>query len=194
MKRGSAVPLILIVVALVGLIFVLSYNSLISKENAVRRAWADVETQYQRRLDLIPNLVETVKSYATYERETLNQITEARTKVEAVLRSEKVDPVALSQVGKTLDKALYSLLALVENYPDLKASENFLALQDQLEGTENRIAVARQRYNWAVEAYNRALRTFPTILIARVLGFEERPFFKSEEGAEEAVKVKIDLS
>ncbi|GAB4253983.1 MULTISPECIES: LemA family protein [Deferrisoma] len=172
-----------------------TYNGLVAAEEAVAKAWADVESTYQRRADLIPNLVETVKGYATHEKEVLTQVTEARSRVGQIrvdargLAPEAIERFQKAQQG--LSGALSRLLAVAERYPDLKANQNFLDLQTQLEGTENRIAVARRRYNEAARAYNTRIRSFPANLFARAFGFEPKPYFQAEEGAEAAPKVKF---
>ena len=164
----------------------------------MEEAKAQIETVIQRRLDLIPNLVETVKGYAQHEREVLLKVTQARAKAQTLLEKisskkslTKEDLAALSASQSELTRTLKSLFALVENYPDLKASINFLALQDQLEGTENRIAVARQRYNYAVRIYNTKIKTFPGNIIAPMFGFEEKDYFEAKNEAEEPVKVRF---
>ncbi len=171
------------------------YNTIQQNEEAVFSAWADVEATYQRRADLIPNLVETVKAYASHEKETLTEITNARAKVgQTNISADKLgDPVAMQQFQQAqgeLSGALSRLLVVVENYPDLKASENFRDLQHQLEGTENRINVARQRYNGAVKVFNTSIRTFPNNLTNNfILKLERKEAFKADAGAATAPKV-----
>lgn len=173
------------------------YNSIQKNEEAVFSAWGDVEATYQRRADLIPNLVETVKAYASHEKETLTEITNARAKVGQVqLSADKLgDPAMLQQFQKAqgeLSGALSRLLVVAERYPDLKASQNFRDLQHQLEGTENRINVARQRYNQAVEIFNGSIRTFPNNLTNNfLLNLERKEPFKAEAGAATAPKVSF---
>lgn len=173
------------------------YNQIQKNEEAVIRAWADVEATYQRRADLIPNLVETVKAYASHERETLQAVTEARSRIGQVnLSVEDLNNPALLQKYQaaqgTLSGALSRLLAVAENYPDLKASQNFRDLQHQLEGTENRINVARQRYNQAVQQFNSSIRTFPNNLTNNfLLHLERKEPFTAEEGAATAPKVNF---
>lgn len=170
-----------------------SYNGLVSKDEAVNSQWGTVESQYQRRSDLIPNLVNTVKGYAEFEQETLTKVIEARSNATSV----KVDPANLTpeklaqfqQAQEGVTSALSRLLVVVEKYPDLKANQNFLDLQSQLEGTENRIAVERKRFNDVVNEYNKAVRTFPGVLVARVSGFERKGYFEAVEGAEKAPTV-----
>ncbi len=171
------------------------YNTIQQNEEAVFSAWADIEATYQRRADLIPNLVETVKAYASHEKETLTEITNARAKVgQTNISADKLgDPVAMQQFQQAqgeLSGALSRLLVVVENYPDLKASENFRDLQHQLEGTENRINVARQRYNGAVKVFNTSIRTFPNNLTNNfILKLERKEAFKADAGAATAPKV-----
>ena len=169
------------------------YNSLVEKDENIEAAWAKVETQYQRRADLIPNIVETVKGYADFEQETLTAVIEARSKATSI----QVDPsnltpesVANFQAAQgELSGALSRLLVSVERYPELKASQQFLQLQAQLEGTENRIAVSRDRFNEAVQDYQVYRRKFPTNITAGIFGFEEKGYFESEAGSEQAPKV-----
>ncbi len=171
------------------------YNSIQKNEEAVFSAWGDVEATYQRRADLIPNLVSTVKAYATHEKETLMAVTNARAKVgQTQISADKLgDPAAMQQFQQAqgaLSGALSRLLVVVERYPDLKASENFRDLQHQLEGTENRINVARQRYNGAVKTFNTSIRTFPNNLTNNfLLHLERKEVFKADAGAATAPKV-----
>jgi LemA protein len=173
------------------------YNTMQQNEEGVFKAWGDLEAALQRRADLIPNLVETVKGYAGHEKDTLTAITEARAKVGQVkLDASKLgDPQALAAFSSAqgeLSSALSRLMVVAERYPDLKANQNFMDLQHQLEGTENRIAVARQRYNEAVERFNVAIRTFPNSLTnSLLLHLERKEFFKAEAGAQAAPKVKF---
>lgn len=172
-----------------------NYNSLVDKQQTVDEAWAQVENQYQRRADLIPNLVNTVKGYTTHESETLVKVTEARAKATSIT----IDPADLNEetlakyqaAQSELSGALKSLLAVTEAYPDLKANENFMNLQTQLEGTENRIATERKRYTSAVKEYNTSIKKFPTMIYAGWFGFKEKPQFKAEAGAEKAPEVKF---
>ncbi|WP_111672629.1 LemA family protein [Algoriphagus litoralis] len=172
-----------------------SYNQFVQSEEQVNGQWAEVETQYQRRADLIPNLVNTVKGYADFEQETLTGVIEARSKA----TSMTIDPTNLTpenlaefqQVQDQLSGALSRLLVTVERYPDLKANQNFLELQAQLEGTENRIAVARRNFNESVVAYNSSIRTFPNNIFAGWYGFETKGTFKASEGAENAPTVQF---
>jgi LemA protein len=172
------------------------YNSLVSLDEGVKSAWSQVENQYQRRYDLVPNLVETVKGYAAQEKSVLLGVTEARAKVGQMTVTKEVleDPEAFSKFQSAQDQfssALSRLLVVSENYPNLKSNENFLALQTQLEGTENRIAVERRRYNEVVQGYNVRIRQFPASLVAGFTGFREKQFFKAKEGAEQAPQVKF---
>lgn len=173
------------------------YNTLQTKEEGVFKAWADVESTLQRRADLVPNLVETVKGYARHEQETLQSVIEARAKASSL----QISPADLSnsalmqqlqEAQGSLSSALSRLLLVVERYPDLKASQNFLDLQNQLEGTENRINVARQRYNRAVSDFNGSIRRFPANLTNKfLLHLERKEYFKAEEGAKEVPKVSF---
>jgi LemA protein len=173
------------------------YNTMQTNEEAVKAAWGDVEATYQRRNDLIPNLVEVVKGYASHEKETLTAVTEARAKVGTIQMSKDMldDPQALARfqsVQGEMTSALSKLMVVVEKYPDLKANQNFQDLQHQLEGTENRINVARTRYNKAVEVFNSSIRTFPNSLTnSLLLHLKLKEPFKAEAGAEKAPKVKF---
>ena len=173
------------------------YNALQVKEEAVFKAWGDIESSLQRRADLIPNLVETVKGYAKHERETLEAVISARARATSVQISPKdlSDPAAMQQFQEAqggLSSALARLMVVVEQYPDLKANQNFLDLQHQLEGTENRINVARQRYNETVEAFNAAIRKFPENLTNKfLLHLDRKEYFKAEPQAKEVPKVQF---
>jgi LemA protein len=173
------------------------YNTIQANEEAVFAAWGDVEASYQRRADLVPNLVEVVKGYAKHEAETLTAVTEARAKVGSMQLTKEAlnDPATVSkfqQAQGELSGALSRLMVVVERYPDLKANQNFLDLQNQLEGTENRINVARVRYNKAVEVFNVSIRTFPNSLTnSMLLHLQRKEPFKAEEGAKVAPKVKF---
>lgn len=172
-----------------------NYNSLVESQQNVDQQWAEVENQYQRRSDLIPNLVSTVKGYASHEEGTLTKVIEARAKATSVtidvndLNEESL--ARYTQAQNQLTGALGKLLAVSEAYPDLKANQNFRDLQVQLEGTENRIAVARGRYTDAVKQYNTAIKKFPTVIYAGWFGFTPKPQFKATEGAQEAPKVEF---
>ena len=184
---------LLAVLALLGMTSCSTYNNMVEKEEAVDTAWANVETQYQRRSDLIPNLVATVKGYASHEQETLTQVTEARTKATSVnlsvdeLTEEKL--AEFQQAQNQVRSALGRLLAIAENYPDLKASQQFQELQSQLEGTENRIAVAREKFNTVTREYNVAIRRFPANIFASIFGFDKKGYFDAAEGTDVAPTV-----
>ncbi len=178
-------------------IFVGSYNRLVTLDEQVKAQWSQVENVYQRRADLIPNLVESVKGFAKHEKETFQAITEARSKIGSMKLDSSVvnDPKKFAEFQRVqgeLSGALSRLMVVVENYPQLKANENFLNLQSQLEGTENRIAVERKRYNDLAQEFNSFRRRFPSNIIANMFGFSEKAYFKAEEGAEKAPKVKFD--
>jgi LemA protein len=174
-----------------------TYNSLVRLDQAVQAQWGQVENVYQRRADLIPNLVETVKGAADFEKSTFTAVTEARAKVGQVqIAADKLTPEAFAKFQTAQDglsSALSRLLVVMEKYPDLKATENFKELQAQLEGTENRIAVERMRFNDAAKAFNTKRMSFPTVLVAGFFGarFAEKPYFKAQPGAETAPKVKF---
>ena len=190
----KAMAAVIAVVAMSGLTSC-NYNSLVEKEQKVNQSWAQVENQYQRRADLIPNLVNTVKGYSTHEQETLTKVTEARAKATSItLDADDLTEENLAKYQEAqneLSGALKSLLAVTEAYPDLKANENFMNLQTQLEGTENRIATERMRYTEAVQDYNTSIKKFPTNIYAGWFGFEEKPQFKAEAGAQKAPEVKF---
>ncbi len=203
MKRSCLISLlvglgIVIVLALSMFVTVKNYyNTFVTLEENVNQAWAQVENVYQRRADLIPNLVEVVKGYAGHERETLQAVVEARSKVGGQIN---VGPEVLNnpqafarfqQAQDALSSALQRLMVVVERYPELKADQRFADLQAQLEGTENRIAVERRRFNQAVQAYNTAIRKFPANIIAGMFGFKEKAYFKAQAGAENVPKVKF---
>ena len=180
-------------VAVVVIFFYATYNGFVNKEEGLKGAWADVETQYQRRADLIPNLVSTVKGYAAHETQTLNEVTEARARATSInLSADDLTPERLAQFQRAqaeVRSALGRLIAVSESYPDLKANQNFLELQAQLEGTENRIAVARKDFNAAAQQYNVSVRRFPANLVARMFCFGQKPYFESAEGAAAAPQV-----
>jgi len=172
------------------------YNRLVGLDEGVQSAWSQVENQYQRRAELIPNLVETVKGFAAQEKGVLLGVTEARAKVSQITVTKEVleDPDAFAKFQAAQDQfssAISRLLAIQENYPQLKSNENFLALQNQLEGTENRIAVERRNYNLVVQSYNTVIRRFPGSLVAGFGGFREKQYFKAKEGADTAPQVKF---
>ena len=164
-----------------------AYNSLVTLDHTTDNKWADVETQYQRRVDLLPNLVNTVKGYAAHETELFTEITQLRSQW-AAAKGNVGEQIA---TANRMDGAIGRLLLVAENYPDLKASQNFLALQDELAGTENRISVARQRYNEAVKNINVKTKTFPSNMIANMFGFTERDYFEAKEGAEDVPTVEF---
>ncbi|HMK66755.1 MAG TPA: LemA family protein [Thermodesulfobacteriota bacterium] len=192
-RRLSNIILLILILITAGC----GYNTIQTNEEAVKAAWGDVEAAYQRRNDLIPNLVEVVKGYAAHEKETLTAVTEARAKVGSIQMNKNLleDPAAFSQFQNAqgaMSSALSRLMVVVERYPDLKANQNFQDLQHQLEGTENRINVARVRYNKTVEIFNGSIRTFPNNLTNQfLLGLKLKEPFKAEAGAEKAPKVKF---
>ena len=172
------------------------YNSLVKNDEGVKQAWSQVENQYQRRLDLIPNLVEVVKGYAQHESSVFEEVAEARSSVVKLTVTPEIlnDPQLFQkfqQAQTGISSALSRLLAVAENYPQLKANENFLQLQAQLEGTENRIATERRRFNDVVQDYNVRVRTFPASAIASMFGFGQKAYFQSEAGAQKAPQVKF---
>ena len=181
------------VVAVVAIFFYATYNGFVNREEGLKSAWSNVETQYQRRADLIPNLVNTVKGYAAHETQTLNEVTEARARATSInLSADDLTPERLAQFQRAqaeVRSALGRLIAVSESYPDLKANQNYLELQAQLEGTENRIAVARKDFNAAAQQYNVSVRRFPANLVARMFGFGQKPYFESAEGAAAAPQV-----
>ena len=184
------------VVILLAIYGINSYNSLVDKEEMVKQRWSQVENQYQRRADLIPNLVNTVKGAADFEQETLTSVIEARSKATSVQMSPEMlgnqqKFQQFSQAQSQLSGALSRLLVSVERYPELKANQNFRDLQNQLEGTENRIAVERDRYNRAARDYNSAIRRFPTNIFAGLFGFDNKAYFEADQGAEDAPEVQF---
>jgi LemA protein len=193
MKRSWIILLVVL-----GIIFLggcSTYNGLVNKRNDVDQKWADVQSQYQRRLDLIPNLVNTVKGYADFEKSTLQAVVEARSKATSInVTADNLDEATINKINAQMgqvNSSLSRLLAVVENYPDLKANQSFLKLQDELAGTENRIATARDNFNEVVKIYNNASQRFPAVIFARLLGFQTKPYFKAEDGAESAPKVQF---
>ncbi len=172
-----------------------NYNALVEEQQSVDQAWAEVENQYQRRADLIPNIVNTVKGYSSHEEETLVKVTEARAKATSItIDADNLDEATLAKFQETqnqLSSALKSLLSVAEAYPDLKANEGFMNLQTQLEGTENRITIARRNYTEAVREYNTQIKKFPTNIYAGWFGFKPKPQFSAESGAERAPEVKF---
>ena len=197
MKKGCLIAIVAavaIVLACFGWVKS-TYDGFVQQQEGVEAAWAQVENVYQRRADLIPNLVATVKGYAKHEQETLDKVVSARAKATQIT----VDPTNLTaeslkkyqEAQGELGSALGKLLAITENYPDLKANENFLQLQAQLEGTENRITVERKTFNEVAQTYNSAIRQFPGNILAGMFGFERKPYFEAESGAEKAPKVEF---
>ena len=171
------------------------YNGMVKMDEQVQNKWANVETQYQRRADLIPNLVSTVKGYAKHEQQTLEDVVKARSEATQVkVDAENLTPEKLAAFQKAqsgVSSALGRLLAVAENYPDLKANQNFLELQSQLEGTENRITVARKDFNDAAKSYNQSIRQFPKNILAGMFGFEKKSYFEAEAGSEKAPRVEF---
>lgn len=196
MKRSTVVILVVVGVVLVLLFwFKNGYNSMVKEQEGVQTAWSQVENVYQRRADLIPNLVNTVKGYAAHESQTLEGVVNARAKAtQLTVDPENLTPeklAAYQEAQGELGAALGKLLAIQENYPDLKANENFLALQSQLEGTENRISTERMKFNEAAKRYNVLIRVFPKSIIASLFGFEKMPYFQAKEGADVAPAVEF---
>ncbi len=196
MNKGLIVLLSIVgVVVLAGLFLAGAYNGLVQMDERVNEAWAQVENVYQRRLDLIPNLVETVKGYAAHEKSTFIAVTEARSKAAMTLSPDVItDPQkfqAFQESQGALSSALSRLLVIVERYPELKANQNFLSLQAQLEGTENRISVERGRFNEAAQLFNTRFRQFPTNVIGAMFGFRVKEYFKSDAQANMAPKVQF---
>ncbi len=189
MNKGCIIALVvaavvLALVVLLALPIIGSYNTLVKMREDVNTSWAQVQNVLQRRYDLIPNLVETVKGYAAHEREVLTEVTRARASVGSARTPDEA-----MKANNDLSNALARLLVVVEQYPNLKANENFIRLQDELAGTENRIAVERRRYNDSVRIYNQKVQSFPTVLFAGILGFEKRNYFEAPSAAQEAPKV-----
>ena len=189
---------IIVIIALIAILFLWGmggYNGLVNSQENVKSQWGNVENQYQRRADLIPNLVETVKGYATHEKSTFEEVISARAKATQIT----VDPTNLTpeklqefqEAQGQLSSALGRLIAVAENYPDLKANQNFLELQAQLEGTENRISVERNKFNEMAKEYDVAIRRFPKNIIAGIFNFNNIPYFAAEKGAEKAPSVKF---
>lgn len=191
MKKSTII--ILVVLALLALWGVKAYNGLVKNQESVSSAWSQVENNYQRRSDLIPNLVATVKGYAEHESSTLEAVVQARANATSVnggnLSEEEV--AAYQKAQGEVSSALGRLLVVVENYPELKANENFLDLQAQLEGTENRIAEARRQFNETAKAYNVKVRTFPSNIVASIFGFDAKGYFEADEAAKTAPKVEF---
>lgn len=190
----NVVKVVLLLVTLLSLSSC-GYNTMVDKQEAVNSAWSNVENQYQRRSDLIPNLVNTVKGYATHEKETLDAVVSARAKAtQMTVNADELTPEKLAAYQKAqgeIGSALGKLLAITENYPELKANENFKELQAQLEGTENRISVERRNFNEVTKDYNTYIRKFPNNMIASIFGFDKKSYFEAEQGAEKAPEVKF---
>lgn len=196
MKKGTIALIVFVVFMLLGGCSAgRAYNKMVTMEEGINKSWANVETQYQRRADLIPNLVNTVKGYATHEQETLDQVIEARSRATQVtLNAEDITPDRLQQYQQAqgeVSQALGRLMMIAENYPDLKANQNFMELQAQLEGTENRISVARKDFNDASMAYNSYIRKFPANIIAGIFGFDTKSYFEAAEGTDRAPEVNF---
>lgn len=196
MKKIWIVLAVIVVILLIGYSSVKnSYNSMVTMEEGVTAQWSQVENVYQRRADLIPNLVNTVKGYANFEKETLTDVINARAKATSVtvdpskLDAQSIQNFQNAQAG--LSSALGRLMVVVEKYPDLKANQNFMDLQAQLEGTENRIAVERRKFNETAQAYNTFIRTFPKNIFAGMFGFEKKAYFQADQGAEKAPQVQF---
>ncbi|MEY9975808.1 LemA family protein [Lysinibacillus sp. RC79] len=188
-KIFGPIGIIVIILVVLALLFIPKYNSLVTAEESVDSKWAQVENQLQRRYDLIPNLVESVKGYANHEKEVITSITEARAQMGSA-HSPKEQAVA----NDALNGALSRLLVVVENYPNLKADANFRQLMDELAGTENRLAVAREDFNNEVQAFNKTVKRFPGNLIAGMFGFEQKEYFKAAVGAEKAPSIDFGSS
>lgn len=201
MKKGTIIGLSIAAIIILFAVIIISwgvkiYNNLVTLNEEVNQSWSQVENQYQRRADLIPNLVNTVKGYANFERGVLTDVTEARASVSQFKVTPEVlnDPQAFQkfeQLQGSLSNALSRLLVTVENYPELKANENFLQLQAQLEGTENRISVERRKFNETVQKYNTTIKRFPAAFFASIFGFKEKSYFKAAPGTETPPKVEF---
>lgn len=194
---GSIFGLGIFLVVILAMYFVSSYNSIVTQNESINQSWAQVENQYQRRADLIPNLVSTVKGYSNFEKQTLTDVVEARAKVGQMTLTKEMlnDPASLQKfqnVQGELSSALSRLMVVVEKYPDLKANQNFLQLQAQLEGTENRISVERRKFNIDVQSYNTTIKRFPKNVLAGMFGFKDRPYFEADKGTEKTPKVEFN--
>ncbi len=190
LSLGAKIGIGIAIVLVIGFLwFIGSYNGLVSKDETANAAWADVEVQYQRRMDLIPNLVSTVKGYAAHEEKLFTEITALRSQWQTARSAGDVNGAIAAAQGA--DSAISRLLLVAENYPQLKASENFLSLQDELAGTENRVAFSRNKYNEAVRVYDTAIRRFPTNIIAGLFGFDKKTLFEAQAGAESAPQVSF---
>lgn len=186
MKKGMIIAIVVGLIVILGIALISANNNLVTMEAEVDAAMANIDTNLQRRADLIPNLVNTVKGYAAHEKEALDSVTEARANLAGASTVEEK-----AAADSALTSALNNLLVIVENYPDLKASENFTQLADELAGTENRIATARRDYNDAVKSYNTAIRKFPNSLIASLFGFTQKQYFQASEGAQNVPNVEF---
>ena len=193
MKKSTII--VIVVIVLIAIWGITSYNGMVKMDESVSTAWSNVENQYQRRSDLIPNLVNTVKGYASHEKETFQAVVDARSKATQMqISADDLTPEKMQAYQKAqgeVGSALSRLLAITEAYPDLKANQNFLELQAQLEGTENRINVARTNFNNAAKNFNTAIRRFPKNILAGIFGFEKRAYFEAAEGSEQAPKVEF---
>lgn len=194
-KSYIIIGVIVLAVILIYANFSGTYNSMVAKQESVTASWAQVENVYQRRADLIPNLVETVKGYASHEKEALQSVVEARAKATSTnINAENLDAASIQKfqaAQEGLSSALSRLMVVVERYPDLKANQNFLELQAQLEGTENRISVERKKFNETARDYNTYIKKFPKNLFANMFNFEQKDYFQADEGAEKAPEVKF---
>ncbi len=190
---GWIIPVVIVVIIVMWGIG--GYNGMVTLDEGVQNKWADVETQYQRRADLIPNLVNTVKGYAAHESQTLENVVKARSEASSVkVDPQNITPEKLAEYQKAqsgVSSALGRLMVIVEKYPDLKANQNFLELQSQLEGTENRINTARRDFNEAAKGFNTEIRRFPKNILAGMFGFEKKAYFEAEKGAEKAPEVQF---
>ena len=196
MKKGTVILIVAAVVVVALFLWMKNtYNGMVNMREGVKAQWANVENQYQRRSDLIPNLVNTVKGYASHESSTLEAVTEARSKAtQTQVNFDRLDEQTLQQYNRAqgeVSSVLSRLMAISESYPDLKANQNFRDLQVQLEGTENRISVERRKFNESAQSYNRYIMQFPRNLFASMFGFRETPYFSAQEGAEQAPKVEF---
>ena len=197
---GGVVAALLLIAIVLGIGGCASYNRLVSLSQGTDRSWADVQNVYQRRADLVPNLVATVQGAANFEKSTITEVTAARASVGQLKLDQSTAPKDAEQLKRfeeaqgTLSSALSRLLVVAERYPELRATASFRDLQAQLEGTENRIAVERRKFNEAVQAYNTAVKSFPNMLYAGAMGFQPRPFFQAAAGAETAPKVQFDFN
>ena len=196
MKKGTVTLLVILAVVVILFLWIKgSYNSMVREDEGVKTAWGQVENVYQRRADLIPNLVNTVKGYAAHESSTLEAVVEARAKATQItIDPQNLSPEAIAKYQRAqgeLGAALGKLMMIQENYPDLKANQNFLELRSQLEGTENRISVERNKFNEAAKVYNTLIRQFPKNIFAALFGFSQKPYFEAQKGSEVAPKVQF---